>query len=88
MPSLTPKIAADNSALGRRMDRLLRHDPEIARLTKKILWLQGRLRARVDDRTWRLFLRLESAVSDRTVDTDYLLTRWAFTEGRRCSSRR
>jgi predicted nucleic acid-binding Zn-ribbon protein len=59
-------VPAEEDELADLIDQLHRDDPELQRLRRRILRLQRQLRARVDDDTWRVYLRLEETVNERS----------------------
>ena len=48
------------------VDQLHQKDPELQRLRRRVLRLQRQLHAREDDDTWKVYLRLEEAVNERS----------------------
>lgn len=59
-------VPAEEDDLAALIDQLHRDDPELRRLRGRILRLQRKLHARVDEDTWKVYLRLEEAVNERS----------------------
>lgn len=62
---LDPVGLHEDNDLGALIDGLQQDDPELRRLRRRILGLQRKLRARVDDQTWQVYLGLEEAMNER-----------------------
>lgn len=58
-------VPEDDDDLTAPIDQIRLNDAELLRLQRRILRLQRKLRARVDDETWRVYLELEEAVNER-----------------------
>lgn len=73
----------DPQRLGEALDQVVRADSKLNELSRRALRLQARIRARVDDATWRQFLRWEEAVNTRAATAMEVIARWAYDESRR-----
>jgi hypothetical protein len=67
-------VPHEDDDLAPLLDQLQRDDPEVRRLRGRILRLQRQLQDRVDEDTWKVYLRLEEAVNERS---SLLLTKLA-----------
>jgi len=57
----------EEEAVDRALDRFHLSDPEMRRLTRKVLRAQRELRRRVTKKTWALYLELEEFVNARDL---------------------
>ena len=57
----------EEKAVDRALDRFHLSDPEMRRLTRKVLRAQLELRASVSKKTWRIYLALEEFVNARDI---------------------
>ena len=72
---------------GSAVDDLVHHEPELRVMARRIIELQERLRALVDDEGWRAYLDAEAASNARLSAVGLLVARWAYREGRRSRGR-
>jgi hypothetical protein len=82
-PCLTTDIMNDDDALAMAINELLLGSPVVRKLSKRVRRGQDRLERAVDRKAWKLYLRLEELVNDRTSRETDLLVRWAFDAGKR-----
>jgi hypothetical protein len=75
-------ITADE-ALDLVIDAVLIGNDGLRELTKQILKAQKNLRHAVDDDAWKVFLRLEELLNERTSAQMELLLRWGLAHGSR-----
>jgi hypothetical protein len=82
-PCLTAAMVNDDDALALAVNELLLGSKAIGKLSKRARRGQDRLEALVDRKAWKLYLKLEESVNDRTSEETDLLIRWAFKAGKR-----
>jgi hypothetical protein len=87
-PKLNPKIVTDNTLLAAAIAEFLGSDDATKEHRRSILKLEAELRARVSDKAWQVFLRLDEADAARMSDLSIALVQWAFLEGLRCGGGR
>jgi hypothetical protein len=80
-PRLSPTVVTDDTLLARAIDEVIQADDEDQRHCLGIQKVQTELRARVDDETWKVFLRLDAATNARLADLTVTITTWAFVQG-------
>jgi hypothetical protein len=68
-------MSAEVEALVAEFEAAVRADPEIARLSKRILRAQRHLRKRCSDDAWTAYLLVESATNDRADHILHLIAR-------------
>jgi hypothetical protein len=66
-------MSAEVEALVAEFEEAVRADPEVARLSKRILREQRRLRRRSSDDAWTAYLLVESATNDRADHVLHLI---------------
>jgi len=59
-------VTLEDDDLAALIDQRHRDDPDLQRLRRRILRLQRQLHARVDEDTWRVYLRLEETANERS----------------------
>lgn len=83
---LTHEIVSDRAALVEAIGVVLRQDPKVRRLVRKVLRGQDRLQRASNPKAWQEFLRLDETTTRRTVEELIATAMWAFSEGRRFSA--
>ena len=81
-PCLCPDVVADDDVLALAIDKMLLRSTKLRKLSRKVRRAQERLRRALDDRSWRVYLRLEEIVNHRVAVEGEALVRWAFEAGR------
>ncbi len=81
-PTVRKTYFDDPQRLAAALDQVVRADSKLNELSRRALRLQARIRARVDDATWRRFLRWEEAVNTRAATAQEAIARACY-ESRR-----
>jgi hypothetical protein len=69
-------MSAEVAVLVAEFEEALRADPEIARLSKRILRAQRQLRRRCSNDAWAVYLGVESATNDRADNILHVIARF------------
>lgn len=80
-PTLTSAIVSADDRLWGAIDRVLRHDPELASTARVVLAAQEGLGRIIDKDGWDSYLIVEAAHNARLEAVAMALVRWAFSEG-------
>lgn len=83
LPRLRISSLDDADDLARKIDVVLRADPELRRRARRIRKAQEELRAKVGEDAFAIYMKLEEAVTARDARALDVVAVWAFTEGLR-----
>lgn len=81
--SRRPHPASPDADLGAAVEAILRDDPDVARLSRRILRAQRRLRRLCSPEAWRAYLTVEQVTNERYEYASRLLLRYGMTIGKR-----
>ncbi len=83
LPRFDSRIFNDDQALGTALAILLDADPRMHRHRRRIIRLQTRLHAEVNERAWLAYLNVEEATMARFTDALTVVAGWAYQQARR-----